>query len=87
MVPDRITHGKAHEPSVKQVDGHVTDDSEIFWSMAFAYTAVIFSESDVQAPVQAVFDAPVLSDGFGDGSGVVAEAGDEVGCFHRGLLR
>ena len=69
----------------KQVDGHVTQDAEIFRRMVFAYPAVVFSESDVQAPVQAVFDTPVFSDGFGDGGGVVFEAGDEVRCFRRDL--
>ena len=53
--------------------------------MVFAYPAVVFSESDVQAPVQAVFDAPVLADGSGDGRGMVLEAGDEVRCFHSDL--
>ena len=53
----------------KQVDGHVTDDSQVFGRMVFAYPAVVFSESDVQAPVQAVLDAPVFPDGFGDSQG------------------
>jgi hypothetical protein len=52
--------------------------------MVFADAAVIFPEGDIQAPVQAVFDAPVFSDGCGDGRGLVFEAGDEIGCFSRG---
>ena len=58
----------------KQVDGHVTDDSEIFGNMVCSYPTIVFAESDFQRPVQAVFDAPVFTDGVGDGRGVVVEA-------------
>ena len=69
----------------KQVDCHMTDYTEIFRSMIFADTAVVFPESYVQAPMQTVFDTPVGADGIGDGSGVVIEAGDEVRFFYRGF--
>ena len=69
----------------KHIDRHMAQDSQIFRSMVFADAAVVFSESYVQGPVQAVFDAPVFPDGLGDGGGVVFEAGDEIGCFNRGL--
>jgi len=70
----------------KQVDGHMPDDTEIFRGLAFTDPAVVFAESDVQAPVQSVFDTPVFTDGFGDSRGVVCEAGDEVSGFRRGVL-
>ena len=68
---------------LEQVGRHVAQDSEIFRSMIFAYPAVVFPEGHVQAPVQAIFYTPMLSDGFGDGRGVVFEAGDEIGRFNR----
>ena len=70
----------------KQVDGHMLNDSEIFRGVVFTDPAVVFAESYVQAPVQSIFDAPVLTDGFGDSSDVVYEAGDEVSGFRRGVL-
>jgi hypothetical protein len=45
--------------------------------MVFADVAVVISESYIQATAQAVFDIPVFSDGFGEGGGLVVEAGDE----------
>ena len=69
----------------KHVGRHVAQDSQIFRTMVFAYTAVVFSERYIQAPVQAVFDTPVCSDGIGDVGGLVFEAGDEKGGFGRGL--
>ena len=69
----------------KHVGRQVAQDCQIFRGMVFADAAVVFSESYIQAPVQAVFDTPVFSDGLGEGGGLVVEAGDEIGCFNRGL--
>ena len=61
----------------------MTQDAEIFRSMVFSDPAMTFSERDVQTPVQAVFDAPVFSDGLGDRGCLVFEAGDEISPFRR----
>jgi hypothetical protein len=50
----------------KPVGRQVAQDGQIFRAMVFADAAVVFSESYIQAPVQAVFDAPGFSDGLGD---------------------
>ena len=69
----------------KHVGRQVAQDCQIFRAMVFADAAMVFSEGDIQTPMQAVFDTPVFSDRFGEGRGLVVEAGDEIGCFNRGL--
>ena len=69
----------------KHVGRQVAQDFQIFRGMVFADAAVVFSESYIQTPVQSVFDTPMFPDGFGEGGGLVVEAGDEIGCFNRGL--
>jgi hypothetical protein len=41
--------------------------------MVFSHPAVDFTKRNVQAPMQAGFNSPVIPDGFGDGGGVVFE--------------
>jgi hypothetical protein len=69
----------------KHVGRHVAQNCQIFRTMVFAYPAVVFSERNIQAPMQVVFDTPVFSDGSGHGRGMVFVAGDEKGGFGRGL--
>jgi hypothetical protein len=64
---------------LEQVGRHVAHDSEIFQRMFLTHPAVVLPERNVQAPVQAVFDAPMRSDGFSDGGRVVFEAGKVLG--------
>jgi hypothetical protein len=65
----------------EQVDGHMAQVCKIFLCMVSAYPAVVFAEGYVQAPVKAVFDAPMISDEFDDGRGAVLGAGDKIGRF------
>ena len=65
----------------EQVDAYMTQDGKIFRGMIFSYTAVVFPEGYIQAPVQTVFNAPVVSDGFGNSRGMVFKTGYEVGIF------
>lgn len=69
----------------QQVGCHVTQDPEIFRCMIFTYPAVVFSERYIKAPVQAVFDTPVISDRFRNGGCMVFETGYEIGRFCRDL--
>ena len=65
----------------EKIDGNVPENSKIFRCMIFSNPGMIFAERDIQAPVQRVFDAPVLPDGIGDYFGVRLETGDKIGCF------
>ena len=90
MVPCRLETFGLHAAfegifPFKHVGRQVAQDGQIFRAMVFADAAVVFPESNIQAPMQAVFDTPVFSDGLGDGGGLVFEAGDEIGGFSRGL--
>ena len=75
MVPCRLEMFGLHAAfegifPFKHVGRQVAQDGQIFRAMVFADSAVVFSESYIQAPVQVVFDTPVFSDGLGDGGGL-----------------
>jgi hypothetical protein len=40
----------------EQIESDVAQDSQVFRSLIFANTATVFSQSDIQDPVQFVFD-------------------------------
>ena len=63
----------------------MAQDCKVFRRMVFAYAAVVFAETDVQTPVQVVFDSPMVSNGLGDSWRVTFKAGDEIGRFCGGL--
>jgi hypothetical protein len=63
----------------------MAQDSKVFGRMVFANAAVVFTETDVQTPVQVVFDSPMVANGLGDSRSVTFEAGDEIGRFGGGL--
>ena len=65
----------------QHIGRQVAQDCQIFRGMVFADAAVVFPESYIQAPVQAVFDPPVFSDGLGEGRGLVFEAEDKNTMF------
>ena len=44
----------------------MAQDCKVFRRTVFAYAAVVFAETDVQTPVQVVFDSPMVSNGLGD---------------------
>jgi hypothetical protein len=50
-----------------------------------AHPAVIFSEGDVENPMQAVLDAPVAADGSSQDGRIIAAAGEEVADLSLGL--
>ena len=58
---------------------------EVRRSIVFPHTVMIFIESDVQHPVQGVFDAPMATRGFEHLKGIANQARDEVTRFDDGL--
>ena len=48
----------------------MSDDRHIMGSMATSQAGLIFFELDIEHPVEAVFDAPVVACGLGKGFGV-----------------
>jgi len=52
-----------------------------FSGMVFAYAAGIFSESDIQHPMQLVLNAPMTPLGFQDALGWGSQTEDEIAGF------
>jgi hypothetical protein len=52
-----------------QIDGEVTDDGHVYGAVSLSQPRLILAESDVEYPVQAVFDRPVAAHGFGGAGG------------------
>ena len=48
----------------QQAQGVSAEQAEVGVCMPFSDSALVFSESDIQLPVQTVFDRPVTADGF-----------------------
>jgi len=46
---------------LEQVESNVAQDSEVFGRLVFADSAVIFVQSDIQDPMQIIFNRPVLA--------------------------
>ncbi len=44
--------------------------------MIFANATAVFIESNIQDPMEAIFDAPILTGGFQDAFGIRFQAGD-----------
>ena len=70
----------------EQIQRDVSEDGEIFIRMARANSALIFSESDIEPPVQIVFDAPMASCGGSPQLRVGRDAADEMTHFSADLL-
>jgi len=56
----------------------VADDGEVLGSVTDADAAVIFTERDVQHPMEGVFDPPVAADDPGERRSIGREAGEVV---------
>ena len=48
---------------LEQVERDAVEHGVVLCGMAGAFAVKVFSETDIEGPVQFVFDAPVLSDG------------------------
>ena len=56
----------------------MADGGHVAGAMALAETGLVVGEGDVEHPVQAVLDGPVLADGFGGVGRGEGAGGDEV---------
>ena len=63
---------------VEEVEGDVAQDGEVLGGVAGPDAALVLAEGDVEHPVEAVLDAPVVADGAGEGVGVPGEAAEVV---------
>jgi len=48
----------------EQVESNVAQDSQIFGSLIFADATAVFIQSDIQNPMQFVFDRPMFANGL-----------------------
>ena len=64
----------------------MAQDGQVLVCVSLAYPTVVFSKSDIQYPVQAVFNAPMRPlAGCQDLTGVIGQAGDEIARFDTGF--
>jgi hypothetical protein len=54
----------------EQIDGNMSQDSEVFRRLIFADPAVIFVQSDIQNPMQLIFDRPMSADNVQNAFGI-----------------
>src|SRR4051794_34145256 len=69
-----------------KVESNFAEQGEIAGSGAMAHSAIIFSEGDIENPVQSVLDTPVAADGLGQDGRIVVAAGEEVADLSFGLI-
>ena len=50
----------------QHIQNDVSDDSEVFGRMILSHSRMVFAESNVQAPMERVFNAPMTSSGVGE---------------------
>lgn len=65
----------------KQIQEADAKHGKVLGGITRTGSAVIFAEDDIEAPVALVFDAPVLTDGVGDGGGIGGKTAEEEGSF------
>jgi hypothetical protein len=71
----------------EQVQGDPIEDGKVLCGVAGAFAVQIFSEADIEGPVELVFDSPVLANGPVELCGVGLETGDVVADFLLGFAR
>ena len=70
---------------LEQIEGNLAQDSQILGAMVFTDSAVVFSEGDIERPMQAVFDAPVAAGGRKQCLGLPGQTADVVTGLDTGL--
>jgi len=64
------------------------DDGEILGCIVFSNTTMVFIEGNIQLPMQAVFNSPMVSSCPEDLFGIILQAGDKVtGLFFQFSLQ
>src|SRR3954469_16441935 len=69
-----------------KVESDFAEQGEVAGGGAMAHSAIIFSEGDIENPVQSILDAPVAADGLGQDGRIVVAAGEEVADLSFGLI-
>ncbi len=69
----------------EEVECDPVQEREVLCGVALAFAAEVFAESDVEHPMQFVFNAPVLADDAVQLCGIGLEAGDVVAGFAFGF--
>ena len=57
-----VAHRGFSRVASEDVEGQLSDDGEIGRSVVLSGSGLIFSEQDVELPVEVIFDLPVASD-------------------------
>ena len=64
----------------------MSEHGEVLRCVIFSDTAFIFSKTDVQNPVQTIFDAPMTSDSMAEAFGVIFDTADVVSYFNTNIV-
>ena len=72
---------------LSRLSADAVEHGVVLCGMAGAFAIKVFSKTDIEGPVQFVFDAPVLSDGAVQPRRVGLEAGDVEAGLALGLAR
>lgn len=70
----------------EQVEGNVTQHSQIFRSLVFSDTTAIFLQGDIQYSMQLVFDGPVCANRMENSFCIAGQTGDVVMYFPGDLV-
>jgi hypothetical protein len=69
----------------EEEESELFEDGEVMGGIVSAGAHLIVVEDDIHAPVEAILDMPVLSNGGGEARGIWREAGDIEASFGGGL--
>ena len=67
--------------TARQVDDEVSDDGRVLRSVALSQARLVVVEVDVEDPMEAVFDAPMVAHGLGGLLGGQRGGGDAISGF------
>ena len=60
----------------EQVESNMAQDGQVFGSLIFADTTVIFIQSHIQHPMQFIFDGPVFANDLQNSFCIAGQTGD-----------
>ena len=63
-----------------EAQGKSAENGQVRCTMSFSDSAVILSESYIEAPMQTVFNTPVPSDSLRKADGIIGQTGNEIAC-------
>src|SRR5205814_2135606 len=71
---------------LEQIQGHVPQDSEVLWAVILVHATVIFVKSNIEHPVDAIFNPPMSAHRSCKGLGLACQTHEVVACFLGDLL-